>query len=36
MAKNNLVFVSEYSAPKDFKKVWSRGKENLYLLIRQQ
>jgi DNA adenine methylase len=32
MAKNNIVFVSEYSAPRPFKKIWSKGKEKLYLI----
>jgi DNA adenine methylase len=39
MAKNNIVFISEYSAPSDFTKVWSRNcrttgnskTENLYM-----
>lgn len=32
MSKNNIVFVSEYSAPKDFMKVWEKGNEKLYLI----
>jgi len=32
MAENNIVFISEYSCPKKFKKIWSKGKENLYLI----
>lgn len=32
MSKNNLVFVSEYNAPKDFKLIWKKGKEKLFLV----
>ncbi len=32
MSGHNLVFVSEYQAPKDAYKVWSKGKEKLYLI----
>jgi DNA adenine methylase len=45
MAKDNIVFVSEYKAPKDFQKIWSKNvhtqynkvgvdnKENIYLIF---
>jgi DNA adenine methylase len=32
MSKDNIIIVSSYSAPKDFKKIWSHGKEKLYLI----
>lgn len=33
MSENNIVFVSEYQKPSpDFKIVWSKGKEKLYVL----
>jgi DNA adenine methylase len=34
MSKHNIVFVSEYKAPKDFKLVWkdSKGHEKLFML----
>jgi site-specific DNA-adenine methylase len=32
MSKHNIVFVSEYKLPKDFKIVWSSGKEKLGML----
>lgn len=32
MAKNNIVFVSEYKAPKGIRKIWSQGKEKLYMI----
>ena len=33
MSKNNLVFISEYTMPKKkFKKIWSKGKENLFIV----
>lgn len=32
MSKNNLVFISEYSMPNDFIKVWSKGKEKLFMI----
>jgi site-specific DNA-adenine methylase len=32
MSENNIVFVSEYSMPKDFEEVWSKGKERLYVI----
>lgn len=32
MSKDNIVFVSEYKAPKNTVKIWSKGKEKLYLL----
>jgi DNA adenine methylase len=32
MSKDNIVFVSEYSAPKDFEKIWSK-KSNLTGII---
>jgi site-specific DNA-adenine methylase len=33
MSENNIVFVSEYTKPSsDFKLVWSKGKEKLYVL----
>jgi len=33
MSENNIVFVSEYKAPSDFKKVWTDSKkENLYII----
>jgi hypothetical protein len=32
MAENNIVFVSEYSAPDYAEEVWSKGKERLYLV----
>lgn len=32
MSVNNLVFVSEYKAPKDFKLIWREGKEKLFLV----
>jgi DNA adenine methylase len=32
MSENNLVFVSEYNAPSDFKLVWEKGDEKLFLL----
>ena len=25
MAENNIVFVTEYEAPKDFEKIWSKN-----------
>ena len=31
MSKNNLVFVSEYNMPREFKKVWSKGNEKLFV-----
>jgi len=34
MSKNNIIFVSEYKAPKDFKLVWkdSKNNEKLFML----
>jgi len=33
MSENNIIFVSEYTKPSpDFKVVWSKGKEKLYVL----
>jgi len=40
MSENNIIFLSEYKAPKDFEKIWSKNsrttgknmKENLYIL----
>jgi len=32
MSKNNIVFISEYSMPSDFIKVWSNGKECLFVI----
>jgi site-specific DNA-adenine methylase len=32
MAKNNLVFVSSYKLPKQFKQIWNSGKECLFML----
>ena len=32
MSNDNVVFVSEYSAPKDFKKIWEKGNERLYVI----
>jgi DNA adenine methylase len=34
MSVNNIVFVSEYKAPKDFKKLWTQDKENLFLICK--
>ena len=34
MSKHNIVFVSSYSAPKDFEQIWSSGLEKLYLNMR--
>jgi site-specific DNA-adenine methylase len=33
MSKNNLVIVSEYTAPNDFKQVWSKGDEKLFIYL---
>lgn len=33
MSKNNIVFISEYSAPKRLKKIWEKKKEKLYLMF---
>jgi DNA adenine methylase len=32
MSENNIVFVSEYSAPNDFEEVWNRSKEHLFVI----
>jgi site-specific DNA-adenine methylase len=32
MAQDNIVFVSEYRAPKDVDMVWQSGRERLYLI----
>ena len=32
MANDNIIFVSEYNAPKDFIKIWGKKKENLYII----
>ncbi len=32
MARENIVFVSEYEAPSDFDEVWSKGKERLFVI----
>lgn len=32
MSKYNIILVSEYKAPKGILKIWSCGKENLYML----
>jgi len=34
MSKNNIVFVSSYTAPRGFKKIWSKDKEKLFLLYK--
>jgi DNA adenine methylase len=34
MSKNNIVIISEYSAPKDFKEIWSFKKEKLFVLAK--
>lgn len=31
MSKYNIVIVSEFTAPDDFKEVWCKGKEKLYI-----
>lgn len=33
MSRNNIVFVSEYTAPKSIRKIWSFGKENMYIVM---
>lgn len=33
MAVDNIVFVSEYEAPKDFEMIWSQGKEKLFMIF---
>jgi DNA adenine methylase len=32
MSKDNLVFISSYTAPKDFTKIFTKGKEKLYFI----
>jgi site-specific DNA-adenine methylase len=32
MSENNIVFVSGYSAPRDFTKIWSKNMEKLYYI----
>ena len=32
MSENNIVFVSGYSAPRDFTKIWSKDMEKLYYI----
>jgi len=32
MSEHNLVFVSEFKMPKEFKKIWTKGKEGLFLI----
>lgn len=32
MSKDNIVFVSEYKAPRNTQKIWSKNKEKLYIL----
>jgi len=32
MSKNNIIFMSEYNAPSDFKKIYTNKKEKLYYL----
>jgi len=34
MSENNVVFASEYRMPKQFKKIWSHGKEKLNIFQR--
>jgi DNA adenine methylase len=31
MSTDNIVYISEYSAPKDFEQIWSKNKEKLFL-----
>jgi DNA adenine methylase len=33
MSKKNIVIVSEYSAPNDFKEIWRKGDEALWVII---
>lgn len=34
MSKHNIILISEYSKPiKNCKKIWSKGNENLYLVV---